>query len=326
MTTENQISIVALDPGFGNTKVCIEGKTAYIQSAVTRPKQIGKAGIGIKVSNHITHVLFDQHHFAVGPGSWDWGEPLGSLDYTSLASAEKKSLFYAVLAQLLEPGEYQIQYLMIGLPVPLLEDTSQSENILNSLKAYKGEHHFEVQGQRYHLSISRLKVLAQPVGAYSDWLIDSDLRVRKNGEQAEVAILDIGMNTLDLFVLQGGRAEPRFVGGAKVGARKLFTSLLPHGMDIEELDALFRSGAYHPTQSELAGWLGEVIGTMERSWANLRRFSAVIPVGGGALILDDLLRSELVAKGAAVYWADDPICANVRGLWKWGSRVVRYKS
>jgi hypothetical protein len=27
----------------------------------------------------------------------------------------------------------------------------------------------------------------------------------------------------------------------------------------------------------------------------------------------------LIAKGAAVCWPEDPITANVKGLWKWGA-------
>jgi len=47
-TTQTNLSplIIALDPGFGNTKICIDGKTSVIQSVIVRPKEIGLAGIG----------------------------------------------------------------------------------------------------------------------------------------------------------------------------------------------------------------------------------------------------------------------------------------
>jgi hypothetical protein len=32
-----------------------------------------------------------------------------------------------------------------------------------------------------------------------------------------------------------------------------------------------------------------------------------------------MLRTALIAKGAAVHWPEDPIATNVRGLWKWGT-------
>ena len=65
--------------------------------------------------------------------------------------------------------------------------------------------------------------------------------------------------------------------------------------------------------------LGEILGIIEQTWPNLRRFDTVIPSGGGAVILGDALRLALIAKGAAVHWPDDPVTANVIGLWKWGS-------
>jgi hypothetical protein len=37
------------------------------------------------------------------------------------------------------------------------------------------------------------------------------------------------------------------------------------------------------------------------------------------------LTGALAAKGAAIYWPDDPVAANVRGLWKYGEKHVAQK-
>ena len=320
-------SILALDPGYGNTKVCVDCRTASIQSAAARPRSIGLAAIGIKTASQARKVTFDQYRFAVGPESWHWGDSISSRDYSALATPERRAMFYAVLSELLPPGEYSSDLLVIGLPVPLLQDQTQAEPIFSSLKAYKGEHAFQVSQVEnsskasYRLRIDRLKVLAQPVGAYADWLLDNELRPRKGGAQAEVAILDLGMNTLDLYVIQGGRVEPRFVGGGKVGVRRLLELLTGNGHQVEELDAELRAGRLRPAPTDVEAWLAEVLAVIERTWSNLRRFSAVVPTGGGSLVLGERLRLALIAKGAAVHWPENPITANVRGLWKWGSRV-----
>lgn len=47
------------------------------------------------------------------------------------------------------------------------------------MKAYKDAHQFTFNGEEYGLIIQRLKVLAQPVGAYTDWLLDDNLNLRK---------------------------------------------------------------------------------------------------------------------------------------------------
>ncbi len=317
------IPIIALDPGYGSTKICVFGETALIQSAVSRPQKVGLAATGMKTARHAQKVSFDQIHFAVGPHAWHWGVPYGSLDYTALAAPERRALFYAILSHLLEPAQYYVEQLIVGLPVPLLQDQTQAEAVFGGLKTYKGQHSFRVDGKKFDLSIKRLKVLAQPVGAYSDWLLDDDLRYRRGGRQAEVAVLDLGMNTLDLYVVQGGQVSPRFVGGGKVGVRRLLELVMGNGHDVEELDASLRQGSLRPSKPQLESWLGEVLGNMERTWPNLRRFDAVIPTGGGAVILGDMLQHALIAKGAAAHWPEDPLTANVLGLWKWGMRRVR---
>ncbi len=320
-----QIPIIALDPGYGNTKICVYGDTAILQSAVSHPHQVGLAAIGMKTAHLAQEVSFEQFLFAVGPEAWHWGEPHSSLDYTALAAPERRALFFATLANLLDPGEYVIDQLIVGLPVPLLQDETQAEAVFGGLKAYKGQHSFQIDSNPYDFTFKRLKVLAQPVGAYADWLLDKDLRYRRGGRKAEVAVLDLGMNTLDLYVVQGGQVAPRFVGGGKVGVRRLLELLTSNDHDVEELDAKLRQRRLRPSQPQLESWLGEVLGAFERTWPNLRRFDAVVPTGGGAVVLGDMLQRALIAKGAAVHWPEDPLTANVRGLWKWGMRRGRHR-
>jgi hypothetical protein len=312
-------TVLALDPGYGNTKVCVDGHVACLQSAIARPQSVGMAAIGMKTASQVDIICLNGQEFAIGPGTWHWGSLLSGRDYSALASLERRALAFGTLATLLQSGDYVMDQMVIGLPVPLLKDTLQAKAVLDELKAYKDAHHFAFNGQGYNLVIQRLKVLAQPVGAYTDWLLDDDLNVRKGGRQAEVGVLDLGMNTLDLYVIQDGKVEPRFVGGDKVGVRSLLELLTANGHDPEELDADLRSGRLRVPPVQMKSWLGKVLNSVDRTWPNLTRFDAVIPTGGGALVLGDLLRLALIAKGAAVCWPADPVAANVKGLWKWGA-------
>ncbi len=315
----NTIKVVAVDPGYGAIKVCVDRQTYLMPSAIARVREIGKADIGMKAISQAKTIQFGWHTYAVGEGAWHWGEPLTNRDYSAINSPERMVLIFAAIAQLLPPGEYVIEVLVIGLPVPLLMDPSQSEAVMNGLKAYKSEHAFETPKGKYKLTFQKLKVLAQPVGAYADWLLDDELCIRKNGRQAEVAVLDTGMNTLDLYVIQDGKVLPRFIGGDKVGVRRLLEILDSNGHDPEELDAQLRTGRLKPSREQLESWLSEVLAAVERTWPNLRRFSTVIPAGGGSVLLGDLLRVALISKGAAVTWPADPGTTNVNGLWKWGA-------
>ena len=312
-------SVLALDPGYGNTKVCLDGHVACLQSAIARPQAVGMAAIGMKTASQVDIIRLGGQEFAIGPGTWHWGSLLSGRDYSALASLERRALAFGTLATLLKPGSYVMDHMVVGLPVPLLMDGLQAKAVVEGLKEYKDVHQFTFNGEEYELLIQRLKVLPQPVGAYADWLLDNELHLRKGGRQAEVGVLDLGMNTLDLYVIQDGKVEPRFVGGDKVGVSSLLELLTTNGHDPEELDADLRSGRLRVPPAQMKSWLGKVLNTVDRFWPNLTRFDAVIPAGGGALVLGDLLRLALIAKGAAIYWPEDPVAANVKGLWKWGA-------
>ncbi len=310
--------VIALDPGYGNTKVCLDGHVTALQSVVARSRSLGLAAIGMRMAQQAIEVEFENHHYIAGPSAWNWSDPMSSQDFTALTSPERRTLFYAALAGLLPQEETCVEWLIVGLPVPLLQDEIQAEAVMSGLKTYKGDHHFSVNGASYHLSIHRLKVLPQPVGAYADWAINEALQLRKGSAQADIAVLDLGENTLDLYAIQSGRVSPRFVGGGKVGVRRLLHLLDGGGRDLAEVDYDLRCGRLKPSRDQLESWLGEVMGVVEQTWPSLRRFTAVIPTGGGSLVLGDILRNALAAKGAAIHWPQDPINANAIGLWKWG--------
>jgi len=311
--------IFAADPGFGDTKVNVDGKSASMASAIARIKQIGMAGIGMKTASQALTIEMNWEKYAIGDGAWHWGNILTNRDYSALSSPERRALVFGTLSLILDPGTYEFETMVIGLPVPLLMDETQGQAIIGGLKAYKGVHHFTTNKGEYSLTINRLKALAQPVGAYADWLLDDEVHIRKNGRQAEVAVLDIGMNTLDMYVIQDANILPRFIGGDKVGVRRLLEILNTNGHEPEELDAQMRSGKLRPSKDQLESWLSEILASIERTWPNLRRFTTIIPAGGGSVVLGDMLRLALISKGAAVSWPENPGLTNVRGLWKWGA-------
>lgn len=314
-------TVLAIDPGFGYVKLKLDGRpTISLRSAIARMKDIGLAGVGMKTASQAMTIGLGWDHFVIGDGAWNWGDVHSNRDYSAIASLERRALTFGALSLALDPGTYAFDQMVIGLPVPLLLEKEQSLSVLTALKAYKGTHDFKVEGRgEYKVSIHKLKALAQPVGAYADWLLDDELRVRRNGREAEVAVLDIGMNTLDLYVLKDGRLLPRFVGGEKVGVRRLLEILDRPGMEPEELDAQIRTGKLRPTREQLDSWLSEILAALERTWPNLRRFTTILPAGGGSILLGDLLRVALIAKGAAVTMPDDPAGTNARGLWKWAA-------
>ncbi len=316
--------IIALDPGFGNTKVASSQGVFVLQSAVARPREIGMAAKGLETqARPQTVTLANGGSYVTGPGAWAWGEPLSTLDFNDQTSPQRVALFYAAISHLLPPGEHVCDRLVIGLPVPLLQDELQATSVLAGLSLYKTTHEFLIDGKQYKLTIKQMRALAQPVGAYADWMLKDEGHVRQGAANSEAAIIDIGMNTLDLYVIQGWKVAPRFIGGSKLGIRRLLENLNPNGRDLEELDEALRRGALQPTEEQKRVWLGAILGNIERLWPSLRRFNIVIPTGGGAAVLGETLRSALAAKGAAVFWPENPVTSNVAGFYKWGCRANR---
>ena len=82
---------------------------------------------------------------------------------------------------------------------------------------------------------------------------------------------------------------------------------------------MLRTGRLRPSALDMDSWMAEILNQVEKSWTNLKRFYVVIATGGGASLLGNRLSQALTAKGASVYWPEDPVTSNVIGLWKWGA-------
>jgi hypothetical protein len=157
-------TILALDPGFGNTKVALSQSLFVLQSAVARPREIGMAAKGLETQTRPQTVTLENGDaYVTGPGAWAWGEPLSSLDFDDQTSPQRLALFYAAISHLLPPGEHLCDLLVIGLPVPLLQDDLQAKAVMAGMSHYKGAHEFDVDGKQYRLTIKHLRALAQPV-------------------------------------------------------------------------------------------------------------------------------------------------------------------
>ena len=51
--------VIADDRGFGNTKVCVDGRIALLPSVVSRPQTVGMAAIGLKLGVDISLIAHD---------------------------------------------------------------------------------------------------------------------------------------------------------------------------------------------------------------------------------------------------------------------------
>lgn len=310
--------LVASDIGFGNTKGTTgpEGKTAIFPSIVTAPAgDLGLAGIGMKTVRRATRVAFDRGDFFVGTFADSWGRVVENMDFSRLASPEAEALLYALMAKMVPDGASV--RLVLGLPVTMLQSETVARPVIDALRArLVREHQLQVNGQPFSFTVSAVRAAAQPVGAWANWALDSAGRWASTAAKTtKVGILDIGFNTLDLYGIQNGRLEPRLVGGDRVGVRRLLDLIAP-GIPYHEARGLTRNAPVDAIDT----WMSEIIGTAERSWSNTR-MDILLLVGGGAILLRD--RQEIIRRAfrTEVLIPDDPVTANVHGLWKWGHTV-----
>ena len=117
----NTIKVIAVDPGYGSIKICIDRQTVLLPSAVARIKEIGKADIGMKAMSKATTIQHGWYTYAVGEGAWNWGEPLTNRDFSALNSPERMALIFAAIAQILSARRIQQRSLSHRLAGPTLD-------------------------------------------------------------------------------------------------------------------------------------------------------------------------------------------------------------
>ena len=183
----------------------------------------------------------------------------------------------------------------------------------------KGSHQFSADGEAMKLEVGQVRLTSQPVGALFDYVLDEDGRIQADRASAmldEVGVISVGFNTVELLVVKDQGAVERFTAGNTLGVRRLLELLNRDGLfSLGELDEKVRAGRMKDElRTALPIWAREVNGEIERRWGqSFKRFVKVIIVGGGALLLKDLLTAQF---GVKAHVPNVPVLSIARGLWK----------
>ncbi|HNT78493.1 MAG TPA: ParM/StbA family protein, partial [Anaerolineae bacterium] len=285
-----------------------------------------RAGLaaGIVVGERPTRVTTHGRVYWVGPTAHAWGRPLENLDESRLTGGapEMEALLGAALSQAATLPERV--HLAVGLPLSTLQDDA-IEATLSAARAWlTGAHQWRVErgDTTYELetTITGVTFTAQPIAALLDYLLDDagQYRPERRGlAKAEIGVISLGMNTVELLVIQALKIVQRFSAGHTLGVRRLLDLCNPGSLYSRgELDARLRAGTLD-IAAALPVWESEVRGEIEQRWGSAwRRFQRILIVGGGAHLLRDLpLRFE----GRAVV-SEQPVQSIARGLWKLAER------
>jgi len=275
---------------------------------------------GLRQRQRPLEIQTGQGSFYVGEGAHDHGRPVENLDFDRLTGApEMVALLYGSLTR------YQQQFgtikqpiaMMVGLPLQMMSGEAAREYATQVRQWLKGIHSWTADGKPYQVEIAEVKLTPQPVGALFDYVLDEHgqfIPERAGLLKAEIGILSVGFNTLEMLVVRDRAPVERFTAGRTVGVRRLLELLNPGGTySLGELDVALRAGRLDASTA-LPVWAREVNGEIEKRWgSSSRRFERIIVVGGGALLLRDALTRQF--NGRAVL-PDEPVLSIARGLFK----------
>ncbi len=311
-------SPLAFDPGYGNLKLFGSSGHLVMPSAISvGDRQAINRMVGLRAVKPPVRIEMGAGAFYVGEGAHDWGHPIENLDFDRLTgSPELIALFYGALSRY-EMASESIT-LIVGLPIHTLMGDEAKATQQAVRDALRGKHVWRADGQDRSLEVETVLVASQPVGAMFDYLLDENGNMpaqRRLAFQAELGIMGIGMNTLELLVVRNGAPVQRFTAEETLGVRRLLELADKRGAySLAEMDALLQAGALD-ISAAWPIWQSEVFGFVEKHWGNtFRRFSTIIAVGGGTTILCEPLMRRFRDK---IHIPDDPVIATARGLYRY---------
>jgi len=314
---------ITVDHGAGNLKV--KGALGHIieptRAATVNGERLGRS-TGLRRASPPLQIASEGWQFYVGENAHDWGRAIENLDDARFATGAPgvKAITYAALTRYMQLKS--IHYITdvemwVALPqTALSEDTGDAT--ARGVRAWlEGPHTWTADGESYNLEIDKVKITTQVAGAMFDYLLTDDgayIPARTEHFKGEMGIISIGMNTVELLGIKNRTVSQRFTKGETLGVRRLLDLTDPQQLYTRgELDNMLRSGSLDIGDA-LPIWAAEVAGMIEKRWGNAwKRFSAVIAVGGGALLLRDMLLTTFNGKA---YIPEDPVMSIANGLYK----------
>lgn len=330
--------IIGIDVGYGQTKaVADNGQLVCFPSLVAPAEFIRfQADVGAPVQpNGLTLYDTTDGDLFVGELAARQGRP-GAVrsprDRDRVTDPIMTHLADAAFARLLHGVDYTRARVVTGLPVDYYRDADQLADHL------RGQHLAQTDGHSVVVDVEEVLVVPQPFGALLSILLDERGRLMADVAhlaQGRVAVLDVGMFTSDLILVDGLEYIEAGSGSLEVGVSTALEMLRKVLLDEHRI-------SYEPHQLEVAirrGWLvidgqtvhlnglagdhlstiAQSVGARARTLWNVGTLSAIVLAGGGALALQRWLEPHFKQ---AIY-APDAAMANVTGFLHYGLRRWR---
>ena len=207
--------------------------------------------------------------------------------------------------------------IIAALPLATLSGPDREANQAAVRSFLSGAHTWQADATPHTLTVESVIPASQPVGALYDWLLDGSGKMTPDKKalfKREIGVIGVGMNTVDLIATEDVQTVERFTAASQVGVRRLLELVNRDSLyTIAEMDARLRAGTLEIARA-LPIWADEVKAIIDQTWgAQWQRFAAVVVVGGGAVLLRDVLARKF---GARAQFPDDPVLSTARGLYK----------
>ena len=319
--------LVAFDPGANAAKARAKTGTVIVPSTIAANGQAHVHGLaGLRTRRRPLTIVAHGSVLVVGAGAHDFGRPVENMDFERLAgSPEMRALFYATLSRLFDGRMPQSLTLLIGLPIAAMTGEAAPETIRRVKTFFCGEHHWQADGTEQQTEVDTVLVTGQPVGALFEYFLTDDGTphpTRREDYKKDVAVLNLGMSTVDLLSSRQGQIVERLTGGETLGVQDMLNELSrTSGYTLAELDEQLRTNRLD-ISGLLPLWERRVFGYLDKVWGRdgQRRFGRVIATGGGTFLLNDALLRRF---GSRLYLADDPVLATATGLYRLGLKQQR---
>jgi len=214
--------------------------------------------------------------------------------------------------------------LTVGLPLASLVGDEKAVTTKAVQGFMTGRHTWQADDRPHTLDISQVVPASQPVGALYDYLLNAEIKMTPDKLKAftdGIGVLNVGMNTLDVLAAEDRAANETLTGAAQLGVRRLLDLSNERRLyTVAEMDQRLRAGKVDTTHT-LPVWAHEVKGFIDQVWgAAWQRFTVVVIVGGGSILLRDVLARKF---GPRAVFPDDPVLSTANGLYKF-ARLKKY--
>jgi plasmid segregation protein ParM len=328
--------IIGLDLGYGDSKgFCSNGRSIYFPSLVAPAEFVRfQADLGPQVKiNGVTLRDTEEGDLFVGELALRQGRP-GAVrsprDRDRVADPIMTHLADAAFAMLLPDVSYARVKLVTGLPVDYYRDAE-------SLAAHlRGTHHVKLDDRRLVVDVAEVHVVPQPFGALLSLLLDEQGVLLPDTlylAQGRVSVLDCGMYTTDLILVDGLEYVEAGSGSVEVGVSTVLEMLRKVLLDDyrvsysgPELEVALRRGwlvinghtvKLNGLASDRLAAIAQSIDARARTLWNISTLSAIVLAGGGSLAL----RRWLEPTFRQAIFAPDAAMANATGFLRYGLRL-----